>query len=152
MLSFEGLVGPLVPSEALPDSVSGIFRQGGWDLIMANSLSKAATAEENVQVSAIESLVKEADPGGLVSGEGVLIASGHADGAALAGSISGPTFTGTASSTSLGYTSCMAVDETTIYVVETMWVPYQFGGWSLSKRQIRAITKATGDTTFLLNS
>lgn len=85
-------------------------------------------------------------------------ASGHADGAAVAGSISGPTFTGTATvvanNATLGYTSSscgqpwgMAVDATTLYLVETMWVPYQYGGWTYGPKQIRAITKATGATT-----
>jgi uncharacterized protein len=71
-LASESLMGPLIPSQIIPEQVRSIFSQNGWELVMVNSEYHAATADENRQVDAITALVKEVDPGAYITGEGVL--------------------------------------------------------------------------------
>jgi uncharacterized protein len=72
VLAYEKFAGPLIPDSIIPDSVRGIFRQGGKNLIMANSVYKASTTELNAQLDEIEAIAKQYDPDVLVTGEGAL--------------------------------------------------------------------------------
>lgn len=72
VISYEKFVGPGVPSNFIPQEIKEEFEKDGYKMVLVNSGYKAATDEENVQVSKIQRIVKKYDEKGLVTGEGVL--------------------------------------------------------------------------------
>jgi uncharacterized protein len=72
VLAYEKFAGPLIPDSVIPDSIRGIFRQGGKNLILANSEYKASTAALNDQLEEIDGIVASYDKGALITGEGAL--------------------------------------------------------------------------------
>lgn len=73
VLAYEEFVGPMIPVEILPDSIRSIFVSSkGHELIIANSIYKASTTEQNEQIEKLASLVMAADPKAYLTGEGVL--------------------------------------------------------------------------------
>lgn len=72
VLAPEKFIGGLIPNDFLPDSVLGLFKKGDKQLIMANSIYKAASVESDRQLDEIIAIAKAADPGAMVSGEGAL--------------------------------------------------------------------------------
>jgi predicted RND superfamily exporter protein len=69
---YDELVGPAMPYEFVPDKVTEIFKKDGYNLILVNSIYKAATDEQNQQLQDIHDIVKSYDPEGMVTGEGAL--------------------------------------------------------------------------------
>jgi Predicted exporters of the RND superfamily len=72
VLAYEKFAGPLLPDSVIPDSIRGIFRQGGKNLIMVNSEYKASTNELNDQLESIDKIIQPYDSSALVTGEGAL--------------------------------------------------------------------------------
>ena len=72
VVGFDQLVGPDIPDNFIPDNIKGIFEKDKYKLILVNSVYKAATAEENAQLTEVNKVVKEYDKNGLVTGEGAL--------------------------------------------------------------------------------
>lgn len=72
LLAYNLFVGSSIPDDILPDSLNSIVKQGGYQLMLANSQYEAATDKSNEQVEKITSIVKEYDPTGYVTGEGAL--------------------------------------------------------------------------------
>lgn len=69
VLSFESLVGPTVPREILPESISSLLQSDRWELMLINSQYKAATDEVAEQLNAINATLKQYDPSGMLIGE-----------------------------------------------------------------------------------
>jgi uncharacterized protein len=72
VLAYEKFVGPMVPSEFLPEALTSVFVHDDYELILVNSSFKAASDEQNKQIDRIQELVGAADPKFYMTGEGVL--------------------------------------------------------------------------------
>ena len=72
VLAPEKFIGGLIPNDILPDELLSIFKKGDRQVIMANSVYKAASEESNHQVEELIAIAKAADPEAMVSGEAAL--------------------------------------------------------------------------------
>lgn len=72
VLSLDSITGPGLDTELLPDSLLEIVQSGGYKLILANSAYSSGTDAVNAQIEAMNALVKAADPGGVITGEGAM--------------------------------------------------------------------------------
>ncbi|MCB2287342.1 efflux RND transporter permease subunit [Clostridium algidicarnis] len=72
VLSYDKLVGGSIPESFVPEDIKANFKKDGYNLIVANSIYKAAQDEENAQVDEIINIAKEYDEDAMVSGEGPL--------------------------------------------------------------------------------
>lgn len=72
IIGYDEFIGPVIPEDFVPDKIRDIFKQGGYNIILANSAYKSAEDEENKQINELNSIVKEYDKDGLITGEGVL--------------------------------------------------------------------------------
>lgn len=70
--SVDALTGPGLDSGLLPDEIAELAQSGGRKLILANSAYKSGTDELNTQLEEMNSLVKAADPAGVITGEGAM--------------------------------------------------------------------------------
>jgi predicted RND superfamily exporter protein len=69
VLSLESLVGARVPEEMLPASVTGMLKSGRWELMLINSRYRPASDEVNRQIDALNAILKQYDPDGMLIGE-----------------------------------------------------------------------------------
>lgn len=69
VLGLESVVGPLVPEEILPESVTEILKSDKWELLLINSEYGVATDEVNEQLDSLNSILKSYDSSGLLIGE-----------------------------------------------------------------------------------
>lgn len=69
VLGLESVIGSLVPEEILPESVTGVLKSGKWELMLINSEYKVASDEVNVQINALNDILKKYDEGGMLIGE-----------------------------------------------------------------------------------
>lgn len=72
VISYDKLIGAGIPEDFVPDNVKEIFKQGGYNMIIVNSSYRSASDEENAQIDKINSIVKEYDESGMVTGEAPL--------------------------------------------------------------------------------
>lgn len=72
VIAYDSLIGPAVPEDFVPDKIRDIFKQGGYNMILANSKYKSAEDKENKQIDELNTLVKSYDNDALISGEGAL--------------------------------------------------------------------------------
>ena len=68
-LGLESVVGPMVPEEMLPESVSTVFKSDRWEMIILSSEYKTATDEMGTQITKLNEIIKKYDPDGLLVGE-----------------------------------------------------------------------------------
>lgn len=68
-LSLESVIGPLVPTEVLPDSVKSIVESDNYKLILINSEYKVGSDEVNEQCNKLNSLIKSYDKNSMLIGE-----------------------------------------------------------------------------------
>ena len=73
VVSLDSITGPGFETELLPDELLNIVQNGGYKLILANGRYKSGSDALNAQVDELVRLVKEADPEGLVTGEGAMM-------------------------------------------------------------------------------
>ncbi len=73
-LGLDSLVGPSVPSDMIPDSVSGMLKNDDYQLLLVNSEYKVATDECNAQIKDINTILHKYDETGMLIGEGPLTA------------------------------------------------------------------------------
>lgn len=73
VVSLDSITGPGFETELLPGELLNIVRNGGYKLILANGRYKSGSDAMNAQVDELVRLVKEADPEGLVTGEGAMV-------------------------------------------------------------------------------
>ena len=68
-MAFDTLIGSEIPEEAVPESISGILKEGGWQLMLVGSDYKVASPEVNAQVDKLIDILKKYDDSGMVIGE-----------------------------------------------------------------------------------
>ena len=72
VVSVNSLLGPAIPSDLLPDEVQEIFHAGGYRLTLVNSEYQAGTDAVNEQLTAMNRILQENDPKGVITGEGAM--------------------------------------------------------------------------------
>ena len=68
-ISFDTLVGPAIPREAIPDSLSEIVKSDKWQIIILGTEYEVASPEINNQISELSKILKEYDKNGMLIGE-----------------------------------------------------------------------------------
>lgn len=68
-LGLESIVGPMIPEEMVPESVSGVLKSDRWEMIILSSEYRTATDEMGKQITALNEIIKKYDPDGLLVGE-----------------------------------------------------------------------------------
>ncbi|MEI3219831.1 MAG: MMPL family transporter [Lachnoclostridium sp.] len=71
-LGLDKLVGPGIPSDMLPESVTSMLKNEKYQMVMVNSEYKVASDEVNRQIKEINQIVNQYDEGGMLIGEGPL--------------------------------------------------------------------------------
>ncbi|MCI5621251.1 MAG: MMPL family transporter [Lachnospiraceae bacterium] len=69
VLGLDGIIGPAIPREMLPDSVTSILENENYKLFLVASEYKVASQEVNDQCDAISGIIKNYDPDGMLIGE-----------------------------------------------------------------------------------
>lgn len=69
VIGLESIVGPMVPEEILPESVTGIIKSDKWELMLINSEYGTATEEVSQQIDALNGIIEKYDKNGLLIGE-----------------------------------------------------------------------------------
>ena len=73
-LGLDSLVGPSVPSDMIPESVSSMLKNDKYQLLLVNSEYKVASDEVNAQIKALNKILHKYDKNGMLIGEGPLTA------------------------------------------------------------------------------
>ena len=71
-LGLDKLVGPGIPSDMLPESVTSMLKNDKYQMVMVNSEYKVASDEVNRQIKEINQIVDQYDETGMLIGEGPL--------------------------------------------------------------------------------
>jgi hypothetical protein len=69
VLGLESVVGPLVPEEMLPESITSILESDRWELLLVSSEYKVASDAVNEQVTQLNNILKSYDENGMLIGE-----------------------------------------------------------------------------------
>lgn len=72
VVAYDKYVGGLIPVEIQPEEIKNSLNTGGKKLIVANSIYKAASDEENEQIDDINKIIKSYDKNAVIAGEGAL--------------------------------------------------------------------------------
>ena len=73
-LGLDSLVGPSVPSDTIPESVSSMLKNDKYQLLLVNSEYKVASDEVNAQIKTLNKILHKYDKTGMLIGEGPLTA------------------------------------------------------------------------------
>ena len=73
-LGLDSLVGPSVPSDMMPESVSSMLKNDKYQLLLVNSEYKVASDEVNAQIKTLNKILHKYDKNGMLIGEGPLTA------------------------------------------------------------------------------
>ena len=73
-LGLDSLVGPSVPSDMIPESVSSMLKNDKYQLLLVNSEYKVASDEVNAQIKILNKILHKYDKTGMLIGEGPLTA------------------------------------------------------------------------------
>lgn len=68
-MSLDTLIGPSIPREMVPDSVTKILKRDKWQLMLVGSEYKVASDEENAQIDELSKILKSYDKDGMLIGE-----------------------------------------------------------------------------------
>lgn len=68
-LGFDSLVGPMIPQEIIPESITNTLKSENWQMIIVGSDYKPASDEVNNQIEKLSSIIKNYDESGMVIGE-----------------------------------------------------------------------------------
>lgn len=68
-LGFDSLVGPMIPQEIIPESITNTLKSENWQMIIVGSDYKPASDEVNSQIENLSSIIKNYDESGMVIGE-----------------------------------------------------------------------------------
>ena len=71
-LGLDSLVGPGVPSDMLPESITSMLKNDKYQMILINSEYKVASDEVNAQIKDINRIIEKYDKGAMLVGEGPL--------------------------------------------------------------------------------
>ena len=69
VLGLESVIGPRVPEEILPESVTGLLKSDKWELLLLNSEYPVASDEVGAQIESLNAVLKKYDPTGMLIGE-----------------------------------------------------------------------------------
>ena len=69
VLGLESVVGPMIPEEVLPESVTSILKNDKWELMLINSEYQVATDDVSTQIDSLESIINKYDDKGMLIGE-----------------------------------------------------------------------------------
>lgn len=69
VLGLESVIGPRVPEEILPQSITSILESDQWKLMLINSEYKVASDSVNKQVDELNKILKKYDENGMLIGE-----------------------------------------------------------------------------------
>ncbi|WP_141706174.1 efflux RND transporter permease subunit [Caloranaerobacter ferrireducens] len=72
VIGYDKILGPAIPEEFIPKEIKEQFVKDGYKLILANSIYKAATDEQNEQVVKLREIIKKYDENAYITGEGAL--------------------------------------------------------------------------------
>lgn len=68
-MSLDTLIGPSIPREIVPESVTKILKSDKWQLMLVGSEYKVASDEENAQIDELSKILKTYDKDGMLIGE-----------------------------------------------------------------------------------
>lgn len=68
-MSLDTLIGPSIPREIVPESVTKILKSDKWQLMLVGSEYKVASDEENAQIDELSKILKSYDKDGMLIGE-----------------------------------------------------------------------------------
>ena len=68
-MSLDTLIGPSIPREIVPESVTKILKSDKWQLMLVGSEYKIASDEENAQIDELSKILKSYDKDGMLIGE-----------------------------------------------------------------------------------
>ncbi len=68
-MSLDTLIGPSIPREIVPDSITKILKSDKWQLMLIGSEYKVASDEENAQIDELSKILKSYDKDGMLIGE-----------------------------------------------------------------------------------
>lgn len=68
-MSLDTLIGPSIPREIVPESVTKILKSDKWQLMLIGSEYKVASDEENAQIDELSKILKYYDKDGMLIGE-----------------------------------------------------------------------------------
>lgn len=71
-LGLDSLIGPGIPQEMLPESVTSLLKNDKYQMVMINSIYKVASDEVNAQVEALNAVLDKYDEGAMLVGEAPL--------------------------------------------------------------------------------
>ena len=69
VLGLESVIGPRVPEEVLPESITGLLKSDKWELLLLNSEYPVASDEVGSQIESLNTILKKYDPTGMLIGE-----------------------------------------------------------------------------------
>lgn len=72
VLSLNKYIGPGIPANFLPVSLTSNFEKDGYKVILLNSTYKTATTALNNQLGELNGIIKQYDPKAMITGEGAL--------------------------------------------------------------------------------
>jgi hypothetical protein len=72
VLSYHSLLGVGIPEFFVPDEVRTMLKQDGWQMLMVNSKYATASQEVSDQLSQMRGILKQYDPGALITGEAAM--------------------------------------------------------------------------------
>ena len=73
-LGLDALIGPAIPQDMIPNSVTGMLKNDKYQLLLVNSEYKVASDELNAQIKDLNKILHKYDKGGMLIGEGPLTA------------------------------------------------------------------------------
>ena len=73
-LGLDALIGPAIPQDMIPNSVTDMLKNDKYQLLMVNSEYKVASDELNAQIKDLNKILHKYDKGGMLIGEGPLTA------------------------------------------------------------------------------
>ena len=68
-MSLDTLIGPSIPREIVPESVTKMLKSDKWQLMLVGSEYKVASDEENAQIDELSKILKSYDKDGMLIGE-----------------------------------------------------------------------------------
>lgn len=69
VIGLESLIGPRVPEEILPESITSLMKSDKWELLLINSEYKVASDNVNEQIDKLNTIIKKYDKSGMLIGE-----------------------------------------------------------------------------------
>ena len=73
-LGLDTLIGPAIPQDMIPNSVTDMLKNDKYQLLLVNSEYKVASDELNAQIKDLNKILHKYDKGGMLIGEGPLTA------------------------------------------------------------------------------